>query len=128
MNRVMDYIGANLNGGLCLEKLAGVADFSPYHFHRVFRGMTGETLNTFIRRTRAETAAMKLINNPKMTITAIAMHRGFSSSASFAREFRTFFGMSTSQFRRDGLKSLSKPVNRKARSENRFAWKSTPGV
>jgi len=108
INRVMDYIGANLNGDLCLEKLAGVANFSPYHFHRVFRGMTGETLNTFIRRIRAETAAMKLINNPKMTITAIAMHCGFSSSASFAREFRTFFGMSASQFRRGGLKSLSK--------------------
>lgn len=42
INRVMDYIGANLNGDLCLEKLAGVANFSPYHFHRVFRGMTGE--------------------------------------------------------------------------------------
>jgi len=44
INRVMDYIGANLNGDLCLEKLAGVANFSPYHFHRIFRGMTGETL------------------------------------------------------------------------------------
>ena len=70
--------------------------------------MTGETLNTFIRRTRAETAAMKLINNPKMTITSIAMHCGFSSSAAFAREFKTFFGMSASQFRDGGPQSLRK--------------------
>jgi len=70
--------------------------------------MTGETLNTFIRRIRAETAAMKLINNPKMTITSIAMHCGFSSSAAFAREFKTFFGMSASQFRNGGPQSLRK--------------------
>jgi AraC family transcriptional regulator len=70
--------------------------------------MTGETLNTFIRRIRAETAAMKLINNPKMTITSIAMHCGFSNSAAFAREFKTFFGMSASQFRDGGPQSLRK--------------------
>lgn len=108
INRVTDYIRAHLNGDLRLDTLAKVANFSPYHFHRIFRGMTGETLNTFIRRIRAETAAMKLINNPKMTITSIAMHCGFSSSAAFAREFNTFFGMSASQFRDGGPQSLRK--------------------
>jgi len=108
INRVTDYIRAHLNGDLCLDTLAMVASFSPYHFHRIFRGMTGETLNTFIRRIRAETAAMKLINNPKMTITSIAMHCGFSSSAAFAREFKIFFGMSASQFRNGGPQSLRK--------------------
>lgn len=108
INRVTDYIRAHLNGDLCLDTLARVANFSPYHFHRIFRGMIGETLNTFIRRIRAETAAMKLINNPKMTITSIAMHCGFSSSAAFAREFKIFFGMSASQFRDGGPQSLRK--------------------
>jgi len=108
INRVTDYIRAHLNGDLCLDTLARVANFSPYHFHRVFRGLTEETLNTFIRRIRAETAAMKLINNPKMTITSIAMHCGFSSSAAFAREFKIFFGMSASQFRNGGPQSLRK--------------------
>ena len=108
INRVTNYIRAHLNGDLRLDTLARVANFSPYHFHRIFRGMIGETLNTFIRRIRAETAAMKLINNPKMTITSIAMHCGFSSSAAFAREFKIFFGMSASQFRDGGPQSLRK--------------------
>lgn len=108
INRVTNYIRAHLSGDLRLDTLARVANFSPYHFHRIFRGMTGETLNTFIRRIRAETAAMKLINNPKMTITSIAMHCGFSSSAAFAREFKIFFGMSASQFRNGGPQSLRK--------------------
>ena len=98
----------HLNGDLCLDTLARVANFSPYHFHRIFRGMTGETLNTFIRRIRTETAAMKLINNTKMTITSIAMHCGFSSSACFAREFKALFGLSAAQFRNGGPQSLRK--------------------
>jgi len=108
INRVIDCIREHLDRDLHLDTLAKVANFSPYHFHRIFRAMTVETLNTFIRRIRAETAAMKLINNPKMTITSIAMQCGFSSSAAFAREFKTFFAMSASQFRNGGPRSLGK--------------------
>ncbi len=102
INRVIDYIDDNLDGDLRLPTLAEVAGFSPFHFHRVFKVMVGETLNDYIRRIRIETAASKLINNPKLTITAVALDCGYSSSAAFAREFRRFFGMSASEFRRGG--------------------------
>lgn len=69
VDRVIDYITRNLDGDLRLATLAEVAGFSPYHFHRVFRTMMDETLNDYIRRIRAETAAIKLIGNPKLTIT-----------------------------------------------------------
>ena len=36
INRVTDYIRAHINGNLCLDTLARVANFSPYHFHRIF--------------------------------------------------------------------------------------------
>ncbi len=121
INRVTDYIRMHPSGDLRLHTLAKAASFSPYHFHRIFHGMTGETLNTFIRRTRAETAAMKLINNPKMTITSIALHCGFSSSAAFAREFKTFFGMSASQFRNGGPQSFSKIREAASKIDQRFA-------
>ncbi len=99
INRVIDYITGNLNGDLRLEKLARVANFSPFHFHRIFTGMVGETLNNFIRRVRVEAAASKLINNPKLSITRIAFDCGFSSSSVFAREFREHFGMTATEFR-----------------------------
>ena len=57
INRVIDYIEANLAGDLPLETLAGVAAFSPFHFHRIFKAMVGETLSAFIRRRRVEKAA-----------------------------------------------------------------------
>jgi AraC family transcriptional regulator len=108
VNRVMDYIRANLNGDLSLQALARVANFSPYHFHRTFRGVTGETVNGFIRRVRVETAAAKLVTNPALAITRVAVDCGFSSCSSFAREFRANFGMSASQFREGGFAAWSK--------------------
>ncbi|MCK4671071.1 MAG: helix-turn-helix transcriptional regulator [Candidatus Aegiribacteria sp.] len=54
---VLDYIKVNLDGDLNLDEIAGVAFFSPFHFHRVFRGMVGETLGSLIRRLRLEKAA-----------------------------------------------------------------------
>lgn len=108
MNRVMDYIRNNLTGDLRLETLARVANFSPFHFHRLFTTMVGETVNAYIRRTRMQWAASQLIYNPKKTITRIAVDCGFSSPSSFARDFRQHFGMSASQFRAGGQDSVAK--------------------
>lgn len=99
INRVMDHVEANLDGDLSLKTLAGVAGFSPFHFHRLFSGITGETLNRFIQRIRLEKAAAQLMANRRKTITEIALDCGFSSSASFARAFRDAFGMSATQWR-----------------------------
>ena len=44
INRVMDHIDAHLDETLDLQALAGVAQFSPFHFHRLFQSLTGETL------------------------------------------------------------------------------------
>ena len=108
INRVIDYIRADLAGDLRLGTLAQVANFSPYHFHRVFKAIVGETLNDFIRRLRAQRAASKLIYNPTDSITHIAVNCGYSSPSAFAREFRQWFGVSASQFRAGGQQSLDR--------------------
>ncbi|MFC2078627.1 GyrI-like domain-containing protein [Candidatus Bipolaricaulota bacterium] len=108
INRVMDHIRADLTGDLRLETLARVASFSPYHFHRVFKAVVGETVNMFIRRVRLQMAASQLSSNPKKSITRIATDCGFSSPSSFARDFRRTFGMSASQFRAGGQDSIAK--------------------
>jgi len=106
VNRVIDHIRANLTGDLCLETLAQIANFSPYHFHRVFKSIAGETLNDYIRRFRVQRAASQLIHNPTLTITEVAVGCGYSSPSAFAREFRRHFGVSASQFRSGGHGSL----------------------
>ncbi|MCP4677758.1 MAG: AraC family transcriptional regulator [Deltaproteobacteria bacterium] len=99
INRVIDYIEANLDGDLSLEKLAKIASFSRFHFHRIFGAMVGETLNHFIGRVRVEKAASQLVSNPAKSITEIALDYGFSSSATFSRAFKEAFSVSPSEWR-----------------------------
>ena len=114
INRVFDYVEANLGSELALSTLSDVAAFSPYHFHRVFRAMVGETLNQFIVRVRLEKAAARLLTNTATPVTEIALECGFSSPATFARAFRDRFGVSASGWRECG--GVTKSKNRKAES------------
>ena len=116
INRVIDYINANLKQPLSLDVLAGVASFSSFHFHRIFRAMTDETLSDFVKRLRLEKAANMLAVNPRASVTAVAFECGFSSSASFARSFKERFGCSATEWRK--RKSLGFSNNCKAVSKN----------
>ena len=111
LNRVIDYIHTNIETPLSLETLAEVAGFSPFHFHRLFKSLTGETLNDYVQRARLEKAANLLVGRPKDTILAIGVACGFSGAAVFSRAFRTRFGLSPSEYRARELVQYSK--NRK---------------
>jgi AraC family transcriptional regulator len=64
VNRVVDHVQAHLAEELSLPALARIAAFSPFHFHRVFKVTTGETLFGFIQRLRLERAANALWLHP----------------------------------------------------------------
>jgi AraC family transcriptional regulator len=102
VNRVIDHVRAHLAEELSLAALARVAAFSPFHFHRLFRAITGETVFGFIQRLRIERAAGALRLHPDLSILATALDHGFSSAATFARAFRAHFGMSATQWRAGG--------------------------
>ena len=98
MLRVLVHIQQHLDEQLALEELAGLACFSPCHFHRVFKGMVGESVKEHIRRLRLERAAshLKLSAAP---VTHIAFDAGYESHEGFTRSFRAAFGLSPTQFR-----------------------------
>ena len=102
VNRVIDYVREHLADELTLADLARVAALSPFHFHRVFTAITGETLFGFIQRVRIERAAGALSSHPDQSVLAVALDHGFSSAAAFARAFRARFGMSATQWRAGG--------------------------
>jgi AraC family transcriptional regulator len=110
VQRVVDYIEAHLGEELTLEQLARVACFSPYHFHRLFSALVGESLYRFILRLRLEKAAGLLCRRSGESVTAIALDCGFGSSAAFARAFRAAFGVSASEWRdRKDREAMRKP-------------------
>lgn len=110
INRVVDHIEANLSEPLSLEALAKVAAFSPFHFHRIFLAMVGETPQRFIQRLRVEKAATDLRGRPHVSVTEVALEAGFSSSAAFARAFRSAFGITASQWRAGEDRKMSQTV------------------
>lgn len=99
LNRVEDYIERHLGEELSLDELAGVANFSRFHFHRVFALMTGETLFACIQRLRLEKAATQLALDPTKRITDVCYDCGFASPQAFAKSFRKRYGMSAGEWR-----------------------------
>lgn len=98
INKVIDYVNSPLNKSFSIEELAAVANFSPFHFHRIFMAVTGETLNAFTNRVRLEKAA-RLLKFARRPIADIAYESGFSSPAIFSRAFKQYYGFSATAYR-----------------------------
>ncbi len=99
INKVSDHIEKHMDQNLNLCVLAGIAHFSPYHFHRIFTVLTGETPNAYVQRIRLEKAAILLQNSEKMSVGEIAYTCGFGSISLFSRSFRAFFGITATEYR-----------------------------
>jgi AraC family transcriptional regulator len=97
--RVLVHIQQNLDAALDLEDLARIACFSPFHFHRIFRGMVGESVKEHVRRLRLERAAMRLKHTDR-PVTGIAFEAGYETHESFSRAFKMLHGVSPSGFRK----------------------------
>jgi len=97
MNRVLDYIDRHLDAQLDLSALADVANFSRYHFHRIFAGWMGETIGDYVRRRRLEVAAHKLAAGG--AVLEVALSTGFGSGEAFARAFKSRFGSTPTAWR-----------------------------
>jgi AraC family transcriptional regulator len=98
VNRAIDHVLASLAEPIRLDDVARVAGFSPFHFHRVFRSVVGETLNQFVKRLRLERALRTLSYEPGRTLTEVALDCGFSSSSDFSRSFKQRYGVPPSAF------------------------------
>lgn len=98
MLTVLNHIQRNLDDPLELEVLAELACFSVSHFHRVFKGMLGETIMDHRRRIRLERAHLRLATT-RQSVTDIALDAGYDSLEAFSRAFRKSYGLSPSQSR-----------------------------
>lgn len=100
LHRVLAYIDEHLDEPIDLARLARVAHFSAFHFHRVFAAHVGETLGSYLTRRRIETAAARMAAQPRLTVISAALSVGFGSPEAFARAFRRHFGCTPTNWRR----------------------------
>ncbi|NID06167.1 AraC family transcriptional regulator [Luteibacter jiangsuensis] len=98
LKRVADHLAAHLDEPLSLDRLAEVAAMSPFHFHRLWTAMVGETVAASVRRLRLQHAAHQL-RASAAPVTDIALSAGFASAQAFARAFRAACGSTPSEYR-----------------------------
>ncbi|CUH88190.1 Methylphosphotriester-DNA--protein-cysteine S-methyltransferase [Phaeobacter sp. CECT 5382] len=106
--RVLDYIHDNPDGDLSLDQLADVAAMSRFHWHRVFRAITGETCAQAVRRIRLHRAASALVMT-QTPVDRIAQAVGYPNAGSFSRAFTEGYGASPTAFRKAGRHLPSRP-------------------
>jgi AraC family transcriptional regulator len=98
MGRVLDHVDAQLDGDLSTETLAGVAAFSPSHFHRQFAELFGISVHRYVQLARLKRASHALAYRTDPVLD-IALDSGFGGPEAFARAFRQRIGQSPSEFR-----------------------------
>nr|WP_295771097.1 helix-turn-helix domain-containing protein [Rhodoferax sp.] len=100
----IDYVEAHLDTDIALSDVAKAAGLSQWHFQRVFRALTNETLKTYIRSRRFAKALDQLLST-KLPILDIAMAAGFETQESFTRAFKSCFNLTPGQYRAFGSRS-----------------------
>ncbi|MEM8610198.1 MAG: GyrI-like domain-containing protein [Myxococcota bacterium] len=105
IQRGIDYIEAHLDEPIELSDVSKVGGISHWHFQRIFKALTGETLKTYVRSRRLASSLDRLLATD-MRILDIAMRAGFESQEAFTRAFKKAFGMTPNEYRRLGDKSL----------------------
>lgn len=100
MVKITQYIDNNLDTELSLEIVSEIGAYSPFHFHRIFKLIIGETLQNYIFRKRIEKSAFYLSLRKNLSIKEIYLNVGFSSHSDFNKAFKKYYGRSPSEFRK----------------------------
>jgi AraC family transcriptional regulator len=98
IQRVIDHVAGHLDDPVDLDRLAAVACFSPYHFHRAYRYLLGETVAETVRRLRLHRAAGTLLGS-ETAVARVARQAGYGSVAAFSRAFAERYGRPPAAYR-----------------------------
>lgn len=98
MEPVLRWLASHPHCDPDLYQLADLACMSPYHFHRIYRAMLGETVNASVQRIRMHQAAVALAGSQE-AVHEVASRAGYESSAAFNRAFAATFGLPPGRYR-----------------------------
>jgi AraC family transcriptional regulator len=98
ITRVLHHLATHPGENAALPDLASIAGLSPFHFHRIFRAIAGETTAALVRRLRLERAARALRTTPA-PVTDIALDAKYGSPEAFARAFQLAYRITPTAYR-----------------------------
>lgn len=96
--KTLIYIDEHIDEEMNIQDLAKIACYSPFHFHRIFHSIVGETVHKYVKRLRLEKAASKLLYS-KDTITEIALDTNYDTPSAFTKAFKQFMKISPKDYR-----------------------------
>lgn len=98
LNRVLDYIHANLGDKIELDTLAGVVGLNVYHFARAFKQSTGESPYQYVLRSRID-RAKEFLRQSGLPVIEASARTGFVDQSHFSKVFRRMVGVAPSEYR-----------------------------
>jgi AraC family transcriptional regulator len=105
LNRAVQFIENNLDKKILLKDVAQEAFLSEFHFHRIFKSLTGETVKDFLQRLKIERAAIRL-KHSKDEIGQIACDNGYENHETFTRAFKKYFQLTPQEYR-DAIQQIT---------------------
>ncbi|TJZ78866.1 effector binding domain-containing protein [Chitiniphilus eburneus] len=99
IQRAIDFIETHLQEPMSIGAIAAPTNYSAFHFQRVFRAISGFSVQAYIRQRRL-TEAAQMLTNPQVTVLDAAVAYGYGSHEAFTRAFETCFAMTPSEYRK----------------------------
>ena len=100
VNQAINYIMEHIGEEIKIEDVARHCNFSKFHFCRIFKEETGESVYAFIKRVRLEQSAFRLKVERDRTITDIGYEYGYSPS-NYSSVFKEYHNTSPAEFRKN---------------------------
>jgi AraC-like DNA-binding protein len=99
LNAVFEYIDKHISEHFTLEAVARIANFSKFHFERIFKEYTNVSFYQYLKYIRIKKAETLLLN-PELAITDVASEAGFESIATFNRTFKEIKNYTPSEYKK----------------------------
>ena len=102
MNKVIQTIENSLDAKINIDELSKIACYSEFHFYRLFRSFSGESIYAYRKRLLLERAVKHLLYFDD-EITQISFRCGYENQSSFNKAFKAHFSFTPSQVRKQRL-------------------------
>lgn len=109
IDNAINYIHANYFRNITLKELSDISNYSPQHFCRKFKSVTGYTFSEYLQKTRIDYSC-RLLQHTNMKITEIANAVGYSDLQHYELLFRKYINRTPTQHRNFFKKSSDSQI------------------